>query len=46
LDIDRLIETEFLGQGGADFGILTDHHVDNIARQQLHEGEDKHRQHE
>ena len=46
LDIDRLIEAEFLGQGGADFGIFADHHVDNIARQQLHDGEDKHRQHE
>ena len=42
LDIDQLIEAEFLGQGGAGFGVFADHHVDNIARQQLHDGEDKH----
>ena len=46
LDIDRLTEVEFLGQVGEDFRDLADHHVDNIARQQLHEGEDNPRQYE
>ena len=46
LDIDLLIEAEFLSQGGTGFGIFADHHVNNIDWQQLHDGEDKHRQHE
>lgn len=46
LDIDRLIEAEFLGRGGADFWIFDVLFAENIARQKFYQSGDNHRQHE